>query len=148
MADVTVNLKGFDKAIKALNKSFGTKGMSIIGIKALELNSNQIRDQVDRNGARFPKYSKRYQAVRSARGRDNKVDLVGFVTKGGQATMLQSFGIQKESRAEVVIGFPNPQEKRKALGVLENKKRPIPFVGLNKNSRIKLFKFIFKRFKI
>ena len=146
---VKINLRGIKLIEGDMQRLITAAGMGTVGIKALELNNNQIESQVDRNNKKFKPYSKRYKAYRAKRGRDQRVDLIGFPTAGGgSATMLQSFQVQRTEPGRVVIGFPNSVEKIKALGEFENKKRPVEFVGLNSNSRRKLQKYIFTHFHL
>ncbi|MBW1784862.1 MAG: hypothetical protein JRL30_29470 [Deltaproteobacteria bacterium] len=138
---IKVNLSGLHALEKSLKKIQSVRGQGLIGVKATELNFEQIDAQKDRDGKRFPPYSARWQAQRKRLGLTptGRVDLT--ITH----EMLDNFDVQKTTRKSVLIGFSSVAEKRKAFGVMRNKKRPINFVGLTKNSEKKLMRFIQKR---
>jgi hypothetical protein len=123
------------KDVKNLNTK---KAHGLIGVKALDLNFEQIDAQKDADGNRFPPYTPRWQAQRERLGLYpvNRVDLT--ITH----EMLDNFDVQQVTNQKIIVGFSSLAEKRKALGVLRNKKRPIQFVGLTRKSEKMLRRFI------
>lgn len=138
---VTVNLKNLEAKLKKMKLANSLQAMRLVGEKALELNETQIAQERDRYGNHFPPYTKRWKEVREKRGLPgDKVDL----TITGH--MLQNFGVQRVRPNSVTLGFSNPAEAHKALGVYQNENRPIAFVGLTPANKYRLVEWFFKRF--
>ncbi len=144
---IIIQLPGLEKQIKNLNKM----DMQRIGVRALELNDNQIAKKRDHKGKAFRPYSTTYAKRKGVS--KSAVDLTSKAKtqpkKGGKpfGTMIQSFGINRSSSKSVEIGFSGTWEKQKARfnvsgGARTDKARP--FVGLMTKNRKKLFSFVFK----
>ena len=110
--------------------------MKVVGFKTKELLDDQVLAQVDKKGTTFPRYSPRYQKVRATKGLPS-----GTVDLTISGHMLRSIDVLESGDTTAVIGFNNTEAKRSAIGVFENKKRPIAFVGLTKKSQKELIKF-------
>ena len=135
MASITLktNFKPLIRDIKDIEDI----DMRNIGIKALELNEDQIGKKKNRDGSSFKSYTAAY-AKRKGVGR-GEVDLVSKGKVGGKlrGTMLKSFGILRITKRIVEIGFRISGNREKAKGNVNTR----PFVGLQTGSRKKLFKF-------
>lgn len=155
---VEINLKNLTKKIDQLKKLSEINTMGLIGEKVLELNTDQIENETDKNGKKFKPYSQSYKkqildakARISSKGRwkgggkskarlgakdPNEVNL----TVTGR--MLADFGVVKVKRGEVEVGFHNLKQKQKAEGIFKIRQ----FVGLTKKNKKVLFDWIKKTF--
>lgn len=148
MSKVIINMKGLERQVKNLT----TIEMNKIGLKALELNFDQISKKKNKDGSKFRPYTQDY-AERKGVG-VNAVDLVSKASslsksqkKKPYGTMLKSYNVLKLQRFKVILGFSSQWDRDKAGWVSRSSKsnnRARPFVGLMKKSRQKLFKFAFK----
>jgi len=145
---VTVNLKGLERQIKNLTRL----NMKNIGLKAKELNFDQITKKKNKDGSKFKPYTEAY-AKRKGVG-VNQVDLTSKAKglseeqkKKPYATMLKNYHILKLKRYSVILGFTSNWDQQKASWVVSGGKsndRARPFVGLNKMNRRRLNKFAYK----
>jgi hypothetical protein len=168
--DVTVKLDNIAARVKALGNFSATRPMELLGQKALQLNEEQIHNQIDRFGRKFPPYSDRWKHEREMGFQKTVKDVIRKVGTGqydiktvtkyskpqprdpnvvdlvitGQ--MLQNLDVQRVTINSVTIGFSSPEEARKARGVYQNEHRPIKFVGLTPSNRSKLIQWFYTRF--
>jgi len=129
---VIVKLPSIKGVIRTLNKA----DMKVVGFKTKELVDDQVLAQRDKRGKTFPRYSPRYQKVRATKGLPS-----GVVDLTITGHMLRSIDVLESGETTAVVGLNNTEAKRSAIGVLENKKRPIAFIGLTKKSQKELVKF-------
>lgn len=129
------------KNLKRLNLNLKDINFAQVGYKARELVEDQLKKEIDANNKKFPQYSDRWKAWRSAHGMPpGTVDL----TITGH--MLRSVDNIKVTYYSVNVGFNNAEAKRAAVGVGRNKKRPIWFLGLTLRSKKKLLLWMQKIF--
>jgi hypothetical protein len=149
MSTVVLNLKNLKGRIKAIPVVFGSQGMGLIGARVQDLNNDQIRKQVDKEGRRVKAYSPEYAEAKGER----KVTYVsrklktksGRTRKGQQSRghMMTSFGIIRRRRGEVVVGFRSASAKLKATWNFRHRE----FIGLTSKNKRKLYKFIVQRWQ-
>lgn len=132
---VVLDLRNTNKKIVNVARLSSKLGMEQIGKKVKELNETQIRKQQDNKEGKFKKYNKLY-ADKYKGGKRLPID---FAIRGH---MLQAFGITGLRKGLVLLGFHGKDEKEKAGWNYKLRK----FIGLNKKSRNKLFKWIYKKF--
>jgi hypothetical protein len=147
MADVVLDLRNLTKKIEALPLVFGAKGMGLIGARVQDLNQDQIRKQIDKDGKRVKAYSPKYAEAKGERKVtyvSRKLKTKSGKTRKGQRSrghMMTSFGITRRRRGEVVVGFRSASAKLKATWNFNHRE----FIGLTTRNKRKLFKFIVQR---
>ena len=138
---IEMNLKGLERQVKNLKKL----PMLKTGLKAHELNEEQIENYKDRYGRKFKPYSTSY-ANKKGVGVNN-VDLTSnaSVMPKSKRTghMLQNFGVVRTMKNKVIIGFTSMDAKIKAWFNVDGKKKR-EFVGLSKKNRQKLLTFFYR----
>lgn len=143
----------FTKDFKQLEKQvkkFIKWPMADIGIRALELNFDQIQKKTNADGTRFKNYNAQYAFRKGVAA--GAVDLTSKASASSGrapiATMLKSYGIIEKSRYSATLGFRGQFDKLKASWNVRgsrNRSKARPFVGLTRKNEKKLLKFVFQR---
>jgi hypothetical protein len=115
--------------------------MNKVGEAVKQLNEEQIEKKQNAKGSKFKPYTAKY-AERKGVSRSD-VTLVGFQRaysdkQKGDGHMMDDFGVTNYGKGFVEVGFSGIKSKQKAAGNYEIR----PFVGLTKNSKNRLFKWI------
>ena len=133
---VEANLPSIERQVKNLKKL----PMLKTGLKAQELNDDQISKGIDNKGRKMKSYTKAY-ADKEKEGSRQPVNLVL------SGRMMQNFGVIRTARDKVIVGFSSLKERLKAKGLVsggKNRTKEREFVGLSKKNRQKLLTFFYR----
>ena len=147
MSKVVVNLKGLEKQVKNLV----SLPMEAIGIRALELNKDQIGKKQNKDGSRFKPYTSSYSNRKGVGQNDvdltSKASAIPKSNNKPYATMVKAFNIISVQNTKIILGFNTVWDRQKASYNVtggKNKQKARPFVGLMAKNRRKLLKFAYK----
>ena len=138
--EIRVDLSGMKKDIRDLDNI----DMKRIGIRAIDLNFQQIARKKNSDGSSFLPYTTEY-AERKGVG-TGAVDLTSKgAVRSDPPHMLFTYKVINVTKRRALTGFRILKQRLKAKGIVsggKNNLKPRPFIGLDKNNRKKLVRFV------